>query len=85
MNTVDFVKGLVVGGDSAASMAKVMSWIVLGSFLYITMFRPNQNPDSLLLVFQSLLVYVLGGKFSGIGRESGRDPGRDLGRKGDSQ
>ena len=58
-----FFKGLITGNDENASMAKVMSWIVLASIL-ISWFRLERDITGLSMIFGALLGYTLGGKFA---------------------
>ena len=55
--------GLVAGSDNDLSLAKVMLWptffAVVGAAFY-----PDADATHLLMVFDSLLLYVLGGKVS---------------------
>lgn len=68
----EFLSGLVTAGDSNASMAKVMTWIVFGTVLAGWLFFPEKSLSELVTMFGLLLGYALGGKasfnFGGRGR-----------------
>ena len=77
----EFFKGLLVGGDAAASMAKTMAWLVLLTILIGWVWRPEHPPRDLAYVLNGLLLYILGGKAAwtiGQGRKgNGKGNGHD--------